>query len=79
VVYEGTMMRTEGGTLHKHGELGTMAYSSGEQYSGSWADDKVGIPLQNWRFTPELPWQSRGKWRIFQGHYMNTCKVSVCK
>jgi hypothetical protein len=25
------------------------------------------IPLQNCRFTPELQWQSRGKWRILQG------------
>jgi broad specificity phosphatase PhoE len=25
------------------------------------------IPLQYWLFTPELQWQSRGKWRILQG------------
>jgi hypothetical protein len=24
-------------------------------------------PLQYWLFTPELQWQSRGKWRISQG------------
>jgi hypothetical protein len=24
------------------------------------------IPLQDWLFTPELQWQSRGKWRILQ-------------
>jgi hypothetical protein len=25
------------------------------------------LPLQNWLFTPELQWESRGKWRISQG------------
>jgi hypothetical protein len=34
------------------------------------------IPLQYWLFTPELLWQSRGKWRILQGYNRETLSVA---
>jgi hypothetical protein len=33
------------------------------------------IPLQYWSLTPELQWQSRGKWRILQGCQRETVGV----
>ena len=34
-------------------------------------------PLQNCLFTPELQWQSRGKWRTLQGCQLETLGVGV--
>ena len=39
-VYDGPLLRRSDGTVMKHGDNGTMVYSNGERYSGSWADDK---------------------------------------